>query len=43
MTGGAATNDSDVSVPKLVDIRDGVAIVDERQTRKQPDWTYAAP
>jgi NADH-quinone oxidoreductase subunit F len=43
VTGGAATNDSDVSVPKLVDIRDGVAIVDERQTRKQPDWTYAAP
>ncbi len=28
-------------VPKIVDIRDGVAIYDERQLRKQPDWTYA--
>jgi len=28
-------------VPKLVDIRDGVARYDERQARKQPDWTYA--
>jgi NADH:ubiquinone oxidoreductase subunit F (NADH-binding) len=28
-------------VPKLVDIRDGVAVYDERQARKQPDWTYA--
>jgi NADH-quinone oxidoreductase subunit F len=29
-------------VPKLVDIRDGVAIYDERQQHKQPDWTYRA-
>lgn len=28
-------------VPKIIDIRDGVAIYDERQNRKQPDWTYA--
>jgi NADH-quinone oxidoreductase subunit F len=28
-------------VPKIVDIRDGVAIYDEAQSRKQPDWTYA--
>jgi len=27
-------------VPKIVDIRDGVAIYDEKQMRKQPDWTY---
>jgi len=27
-------------VPKIVDIRDGVARYDERQMRKQPDWTY---
>jgi hypothetical protein len=27
-------------LPKLVDLTDGVAIVDERQDRKQPDWTY---
>jgi NADH:ubiquinone oxidoreductase subunit F (NADH-binding) len=28
-------------VPKIVDVHDGVAIYDERQMRKQPDWTYA--
>ncbi len=28
-------------IPKLVDIRDGVAVYDEAQTRKRPDWTYA--
>jgi NADH-quinone oxidoreductase subunit F len=31
----------EVPIAKLVDIRDGVAIYDERQGRKQPDWTYA--
>jgi NADH-quinone oxidoreductase subunit F len=30
-----------VPIAKLVDIRDGVAIYDERQASKQPDWTYA--
>jgi NADH-quinone oxidoreductase subunit F len=30
-----------VEVPKLVDLRDGVAVYDERQARKLPDWTYA--
>ncbi|MGH2477195.1 MAG: NADH-ubiquinone oxidoreductase-F iron-sulfur binding region domain-containing protein, partial [Candidatus Limnocylindrales bacterium] len=30
----------EVPVAKLVDIRDGVAIYDERQARKRPDWTY---
>ena len=30
-------------VPKLVDIRDGVALYDERQQHKQPDWTYREP
>lgn len=29
-----------VPVPKLVDIVDGVAIYDERQAHKRPDWTY---
>ena len=29
-----------VELPKLVDLRDGVATVDRRQDRKQPDWTY---
>jgi NADH-quinone oxidoreductase subunit F len=27
-------------VPKIVDIRDGIAIYDDKQMRKQPDWTY---
>jgi NADH-quinone oxidoreductase subunit F len=27
-------------LPKLVDISDGTAVVDERQARKNPDWTY---
>jgi NADH-quinone oxidoreductase subunit F len=31
----------EVPVAKLVDIRDGVALYDERQARKRPDWTYA--
>ena len=38
---GVTRFSGDVEVPKLVDIRDGVAVVDERQARKQPDWTYA--
>ena len=29
-------------IPKIVDIQDGMAIYDEKQMRKQPDWTYAA-
>jgi NADH-quinone oxidoreductase subunit F len=28
-------------VPKIVDIVDGVAVYDERQDRKRPDWTYS--
>ena len=28
-------------IPKILDIRDGVARYDEAQARKQPDWTYA--
>ncbi len=31
----------DMTVPKIVDIIDGVAIYDEKQRHKQPDWTYA--
>jgi NADH-quinone oxidoreductase subunit F len=27
-------------VPKLVDLHDGTAVYDERQSRKAPDWTY---
>jgi NADH:ubiquinone oxidoreductase subunit F (NADH-binding) len=28
-------------VPKIVDIRSGIAIYDDKQNRKQPDWTYS--
>jgi NADH-quinone oxidoreductase subunit F len=28
-------------VPKIVDLRDGVATYDAAQARKQPDWTYS--
>ena len=27
-------------VPKIIDIHEGSALYDERQMRKQPDWTY---
>jgi NADH-quinone oxidoreductase subunit F len=29
-------------IPKLVDLRDGKAVYDERQEHKRPDWTYAS-
>jgi NADH:ubiquinone oxidoreductase subunit F (NADH-binding) len=31
-----------VLVAELVDLRDGVAVVDERHASKQPDWSYDA-
>ncbi|MDQ3980312.1 MAG: hypothetical protein M3314_12285, partial [Actinomycetota bacterium] len=30
-----------ITVPKIVDIVDGVVVYDEKQARKEPDWTYA--
>ena len=30
-----------IEAPKIVDIADGVVTWDEKQSRKQPDWTYA--
>jgi NADH:ubiquinone oxidoreductase subunit F (NADH-binding) len=30
-----------LQIAKLVDIGDGVAVYDQRQSRKLPDWTYA--
>jgi hypothetical protein len=27
-------------VPKLLDLVDGHAVIDARQARKRPDWTY---
>ena len=38
---GAPVGVRGIVVPKLVDLRDGAAVVDTRQERKQPDWTYA--
>jgi NADH:ubiquinone oxidoreductase subunit F (NADH-binding) len=29
-----------VTIPKLVDVRDGTAVSDDNQSRKRPDWTY---
>jgi NADH-quinone oxidoreductase subunit F len=28
-------------IPKLLDVGEGRAVLDERQARKRPDWTYA--
>ncbi|HEX6311020.1 MAG TPA: NADH-ubiquinone oxidoreductase-F iron-sulfur binding region domain-containing protein [Acidimicrobiia bacterium] len=38
---GRVAEPAAVPIPKIVDLRDGVAVYDERQARKQPDWTYA--
>ncbi len=34
--------DLDLSLPKLVDIEGGVAVLDDAQHRKRPDWSYAS-
>jgi NADH-quinone oxidoreductase subunit F len=34
-------HDRTYDFPKIVDLADGVVVYDERQERKQPDWTYA--
>jgi hypothetical protein len=39
---GHCTHEHRAVVPKLVDIIDGRAVLDERQARKRPDWTYEA-
>jgi NADH:ubiquinone oxidoreductase subunit F (NADH-binding) len=36
----AAVPDDPVLIASLVDIRDGRAVLDERQRAKQPDWTF---
>jgi NADH:ubiquinone oxidoreductase subunit F (NADH-binding) len=41
LDGGGCPRPRVFEVPKLVDIRDGVAVYDERQGRKRPDWTYS--
>lgn len=41
LDGDGCPTDRPIPVPKLVDLDDGVAVFDERQQRKRPDWTYA--
>ena len=41
LEGRCSVPERQIVVPKLVDLADGVATFDERQARKQPDWTYA--
>jgi NADH-quinone oxidoreductase subunit F len=40
LASGACPRPRGLQVPKLVDIADGCVVVDERQGRKLPDWTY---
>jgi NADH-quinone oxidoreductase subunit F len=37
---GRCPRPRDLPLPKLVDLRDGVATYDESFWRKRPDWTY---
>jgi NADH-quinone oxidoreductase subunit F len=41
VAGGACRRHRGLVLPKLVDLRDGVAVYDERQSRKRADWTYS--
>jgi NADH-quinone oxidoreductase subunit F len=34
---------SDLVVPLIVDLADGLVVYDQRQARKRPDWTYDQP
>ena len=38
---GGETGDASLSLPQLVDIVDGVAILDDQASLKRPDWTIA--
>jgi NADH-quinone oxidoreductase subunit F len=40
LEGWCPSQRTDVPIPKVVDIADGSVTYDERQARKQPDWTY---
>lgn len=42
LEGRCSVPERPIVVPKLVDLADGVATYDTKQTHKQPDWTYAA-
>jgi len=41
LDGRCSSDPRPIVVPKIVELADGVATYDDRQARKQPDWTYA--
>jgi len=41
--GGACPRPRHLPIPKLLDLRDGTAVYDDRQEGKLPDWTYRQP
>jgi NADH:ubiquinone oxidoreductase subunit F (NADH-binding) len=42
VTSGACPRPRPFTVPTLLDLRGGTAVYDERQSQKQPDWSYEA-
>ena len=40
LEGWCPSQRTEIPVPKVVDIADGIVTYDERQGRKRPDWTY---
>ncbi len=40
LQGGCASERGPIATPKLLGLSEGVVVYDERQDRKQPDWTY---
>ncbi|MBA2336255.1 MAG: hypothetical protein H0V96_00580, partial [Acidimicrobiia bacterium] len=40
LDGWCPSERTEYTLPKLVDLTDGVAVYDANQQRKQPDWTY---
>jgi NADH-quinone oxidoreductase subunit F len=40
LEGRCPSQRSEITVPKIIDLADDVVTYDERQARKQPDWTY---
>lgn len=40
LAGRCRSDRTHIPTPKIVDLTDGVVVYDERQERKQPDWTY---
>jgi NADH-quinone oxidoreductase subunit F len=38
---GCLSDRTQIPTPKILELADGVVTYDQRQERKQPDWTYA--